>query len=85
MTQVAKLYAAVLANPRASLSFRDFEQLLRAFGFTLKRQRGSHRSYKHPICRRAMVVQPKGNQAQAYQVSEFLDMIEEYRLTMDDQ
>ena len=83
MTQIAKLYARALASPQG-LSFRDLEALLRAFGFTLKRQRGSHRSYKHPLCRRMLVVLPKGNEAHPYQVREFLDMIEEYRLTMDE-
>lgn len=37
MTRIAKLYAAVAANPRTPIPFRDFEALLLAFGFTLAR------------------------------------------------
>jgi hypothetical protein len=40
MTQITKLYAGLLANPRSTLSFRDFEALLGAFGFELSRTRG---------------------------------------------
>lgn len=40
MTRIARLYSAVLDNPRASLSFRDFERLLSAFGFRLDRVTG---------------------------------------------
>lgn len=84
MTQIAKLYASVLSNPRASLSFRDFERLVQAFGFVFQRQRGSHRAYAHPDCDRLLVIQPRGGNAKPYQVREFLDMIEEYTLTLDD-
>jgi predicted RNA binding protein YcfA (HicA-like mRNA interferase family) len=83
MTQIAKLYDHVLRNPRSSLSFRDFERLLAAFGFELDRQRGSHRSWQHPAAHRPLVVQPKGKMAKAYQVAEFLDMVEQFRLSMD--
>ena len=43
MTRINKLYANLLANPRAPISFRDFEKLLRAFGFEHVRTNGSHR------------------------------------------
>lgn len=86
MTRVAKLYAHVVANPRASLSFADFERLLRAFGFNLDRQRGSHRVYEHPRALRPLIVQPrKDGKAKPYQVIELLDMVEACQLTIDDQ
>jgi predicted RNA binding protein YcfA (HicA-like mRNA interferase family) len=84
VTRIEKLYAATLANPAASLPFRDFERLVRAFGFTFERQRGSHRSYSHPRCPRLLVIQPRGASAKPYQVREFLGMIEEFELTLDD-
>ena len=43
MTRIDKLYAQLLANPRATISFRDFEKLLKAFGFEHVRTTGSHR------------------------------------------
>ncbi len=84
MTKLAKLYAWLLANPRAALPFRDFERLLKAFGFRHDRTVGSHRQYVHPRLPRAFPVQPSGKEAKRYQVGEFLDMIAEYGLTMDE-
>ncbi len=84
MTRIAKLYSSVLAKPRSSLSFRDFEALLIAFGFTFDRQRGSHKAYVHPQAPRPMIVQPrKDGKAKPYQVVEFLDMIEACGLSID--
>lgn len=85
MTRIAKLYAHLLASSKITLSFREFEQLIRAFGFTFDRQRGSHRTYTHPACKRPLVVQPKKDDAAApYQVREFIAMIEEFQLSLDD-
>ena len=80
MTRIDKLYANLLANPGQLLAFNDFVALIEAFGFRLARTKGSHRSYAHPDCPRLLVIQPKGKEAKRYQVREFLDMIEEYRL-----
>ena len=82
MTRIAKLYAHVLANPRAELSFRDFEALILAAGFELQRQRGSHRAYRHAQSQRPLIVQPRGAKAKTYQVEQFLDMLEEYRISV---
>lgn len=84
MTRVGKLYAHLLASAKITISFRDFEQLIRAFGFTLDRRRGSHRTYTHPLCTRPLVIQPKGDMAAPYQVREFIAMIEEFHLSLDD-
>lgn len=84
MTQDAKLYARLLTARKIALTFRDFERLLVAFGFVLARQRGSHRVYVNGGCDRPLIVQPRGSDAKPYQVREFLDMIEEHRLSMDD-
>jgi predicted RNA binding protein YcfA (HicA-like mRNA interferase family) len=48
MTRPDKLYQQLLASTSRSISFRDFERLLRAFGFVLDRTVGSHRQYVHP-------------------------------------
>ena len=72
MTRIDKLYARLLANPRATISFRDFEKLLKAFGFEHARTTGSHRQYAHPKLARPFPVQPTGKDAKLYQVREFL-------------
>lgn len=85
MTRIGKLYAHLLVSSKITLSFREFEQLIRAFGFALDRQRGSHRAYIHPSCTRPLVIQPKnGDAAAPYQVREFIAMIEEFHLSLDD-
>jgi predicted RNA binding protein YcfA (HicA-like mRNA interferase family) len=79
----AKLYAQLLANPRQVIAFRDFEALLRIFGFTLARTTGSHRQYVHPALNRPFPVQPSAKDAKPYQVRELLELIEQYGLDMD--
>lgn len=82
MTQIAKLYARLLANPRQAIAFRNFERLLRAFGFEHVRTTGSHRQYVHPKVPRPLPVQPESKDAKPYQVREFLELVEEYSLYM---
>lgn len=82
MTTPAKLYAKLLANPAAIVSFRDFERMLCAFGFAHARTRGSHRAYIHPDIQRSISVQPRGTEAKPYQVREFMDIVEEYGLDL---
>lgn len=83
MTKIEKLYARVTANPGQQISFRDFVALIEAVGFRHARSKGSHRSYRHPDCPKLLVIQPQGNRAKRYQVREFLDMVEEFRLSVE--
>lgn len=83
MTKSAKLYAWILANPQTSVPFRDFERLLTAFGFVLARTRGSHRQYRHPKASRLLSIQPRGKEAKSYQIEQFIAMIGEFGLTLD--
>lgn len=82
MTRIAKLYERLLDNPRPIISFRDFETLLRAFGFELARTTGSHRHYSHPRVAAILTVQPRGKDAVPYQVKRLLAVIAEYDLHM---
>jgi predicted RNA binding protein YcfA (HicA-like mRNA interferase family) len=83
MTRIDKLYERLLANPRATISFRDFEKLLKAFGFEHVRTTGSHRQYVHPKLTRPLPVQPSSKDAKAYQVREFLELVEEHGLYIE--
>ncbi len=84
MTKPAKLYALLLQSTDRSVDFRDFIAMVEAFGFVHSRTKGSHRSYVHPDCDALLVVQPKGKDAKRYQVREFLGIVEENGLTLDD-
>ncbi|MDP2621034.1 MAG: type II toxin-antitoxin system HicA family toxin [Hyphomicrobiales bacterium] len=68
---------------RGLLTFQEFESLIEALGFSLNRQRGSHRIYIHPKLDRPFPVQPDGKDAKRYQVRELRDMIRKFRLTFD--
>jgi predicted RNA binding protein YcfA (HicA-like mRNA interferase family) len=84
MVRISKLYAQLLIDSRATLAFRDFERLLEAFGFRLDRTRGSHRQYVHPGAPFVLTVQPDGKDAKRYQVRQFLDMVAEFGLSMEE-
>lgn len=84
MVRISKLYAQLLADPRATLAFRDFEHLLDAFGFCLDRTKGSHRQYVHPAVPFVLTVQPDGKDAKRYQVRQFLAMVAEFGLSMEE-
>lgn len=83
MIKPAKLYTRLLES-RTSMKFRDFQRVLEAFGFTLDRINGSHHQYRHPLATRPLSVQPKGSMAKPYQIDQFLDMVEEFSLTLED-
>ena len=82
VTKAAKLYLHLLANPRQTVSFRDFEALVLAYGFTLRRQRGSHKQYKHPDVPELLTITRDGSDALGYQVRQLLDMAEVFGLSV---
>ncbi|WP_404371657.1 type II toxin-antitoxin system HicA family toxin [Sphingomonas sp. MMS24-J45] len=84
MTKTAKLHKWIIANPGASIPFRDFERLILAFGFTLRRTTGSHRHYARSDIPAILTVQPRGKDAKSYQIQQFLAICEAYGLTLDD-
>jgi predicted RNA binding protein YcfA (HicA-like mRNA interferase family) len=57
--------------------------MLRAAGFELKRQKGSHRTYKHPAVTGILTIQSNGKDAEPYQVDAFIAMVEANGLELD--
>jgi len=84
MTKPAKLYALLLESTNRSVSYRDFIAMVKAFGFRNVRTKGSHASYTNPTCPAQLILQPKGKDAKRYQIRNFLDIVEEYGLTLED-
>jgi predicted RNA binding protein YcfA (HicA-like mRNA interferase family) len=82
MTRVAKIWQGVLRR-QTSVPFRDFERLLRAFGFELDRIAGSHHIYVHRKARLTLSVQPDGSEAKGYQVRKLIALVEEAGLSME--
>ena len=84
MVKSARLYQILLASPGQFIAFRDFEKLVRAFGFTYDRTSGSHMIYCHPLVPRPFPIQPEGKHAKRYQVRELLELIETYGLHINE-
>lgn len=62
------------------MRFADLCSLAEGFGFVLKNQEGSHRSYKLAGCKRMMNFQNDGGKAKPYQVKQLLAALREQEL-----
>ena len=82
MTRIAKLYEQMLRNKRGK--FADLQKLLIAFGFRVRPGRGSHEVYVREDVPEHITIQPNGKEAMGYQVREFLRIVKEYRISLDD-
>ena len=82
MTRIAKLYEQLLSG--RPISFAELERLAIAFGFAHDRTKGSHKIYKHPDFGQRLNIQSKGKCAKRYQREQFLDIIEEQGLSLED-
>jgi predicted RNA binding protein YcfA (HicA-like mRNA interferase family) len=84
MSKKRKLFERILKGSK-NIHFDDFVTLLAAFGFVMERSRGSHFIYSHPKVKALLSLQPNSsNQAKTYQIRQFLKIIEEYNLKMDE-
>jgi len=73
-----KLATGALHN----VSFRDFDDLVRAFAFVELRVRGSHHVYGHPALPEMVNLQDCNGEAKPYQIRQFLQLVEKYGLNM---
>jgi hypothetical protein len=68
------------------LSFADMRRLVEAFGFELRRwTSGSHHVSVHRAVRELLNLQDARGQAKPYQIRQFLRLVEQYALTMEDE
>jgi hypothetical protein len=84
MTRIDKLYAQLLANPRHPIAFRDFEKLLRDSASSTSAPRAAIGS----TCIQSFPARYRSNQrARTPNLTgsrEFLELIEEYSLYMEE-
>jgi hypothetical protein len=66
-----------------NVGFVEFRRLIESFGFRLRRVSGSHHIYTHPQVPRPLSLQPRNREAKPYQISQFLDMVREFGLTIE--
>lgn len=78
-----KLLQKILSGSK-NISFSDMIKLAEAFGFSLSRVSGSHHIMVHPEVSQLLNLQNVGGQAKPYQIRQFLKLVEQYNLTMED-
>jgi len=79
MTKKEKLIQKIMNNPE-NVSFDDLCHVIEMFGFKRKGGTGSHKFYVRDGIQGALNVQERDGKAKAYQVKQFLKIIEEYKL-----
>ena len=78
-----KLLKKIIGGSR-NIRFVDMCRLIEAFGFTLARVSGSHHIFSHPNIRELVNIQDVGGQAKPYQIRQFLKLVEEYNIELED-
>ncbi len=76
-----KLLDKALASP-ANLRFDELVKVVEDFGFHLSRVSGSHHIFVHPDVKELVNIQDVNGMAKAYQVRQFLKLVERYNLTI---
>lgn len=81
-------------NPRKTLQqilsgsknirFADIRRLVEVFGFSLSRVNGSQHIFTHRDVPELVNLQEVRGQAKPYQIRQFLKLVEEYNLTLED-
>ena len=79
-----RLLRRLLAGSR-NVAFPDLVNLVEGFGFRLARTRGSHQVFSHPAVPQLLNLQPAGGQAKPYQVEQFLKLVSEHGLRLEDE
>lgn len=79
-----KLLEKVLSGSK-NIQFNEMVTLIEALGFSLSRINGSHHIFKHPEVPEIINIQNKKGKVTPYQVRQFLGLIEEYALTIEDE
>jgi len=77
-----KLFVKICAGQLKNVSFKEFVQLLKQFGFVLDRVSGSHHIFRHQSSKAMLNLQKVGGEAKPYQIRQFLKLVEEHHLDM---
>jgi predicted RNA binding protein YcfA (HicA-like mRNA interferase family) len=83
MTRKRKLLEKIL-NSQKNIAFDDMVALVEAFGFRQSRVSGSHHIFEHPNIPELVNLQNRKGQAKPYQVRQFLTIMEQYSLSLED-
>lgn len=79
-----RLLLRILSGSK-NIRFNDFVGLVEAFGFRLSRVNGSHHIFTHPDVQELVNIQNANGQAKSYQIRQFLKLVEQYNLQLEDE
>lgn len=79
-----KLFRKILSGSD-NIRFDDVVIVVKAFGFRLSRTSGSHHIFKHEQIPKLLNLQNYKGKAKAYQIRQFLALMDEYNLRMEDE
>lgn len=79
-----KLLQAIIISRGKNVLFHDFQTLIETFGFRLDRINGSHHIYIHKSSNHMISIQSDGKDAKPYQIKQFLALIEQSNLKMEE-
>jgi predicted RNA binding protein YcfA (HicA-like mRNA interferase family) len=77
---LAKIY-----NSNKNVSYSDFVTLIEAFGFRYTHTKGSHNYYTHKDIPNVVCIQSRKGEAKPYQIRQFMDLIKEHELRLEEQ
>jgi predicted RNA binding protein YcfA (HicA-like mRNA interferase family) len=78
-----KLLEKILAGSK-NIRFEELIGLVEGFGFTLTRVRGSHHIFEHSALPELLNLQNYKGQVKPYQVRQFLQLVEQYQLRLEE-
>jgi predicted RNA binding protein YcfA (HicA-like mRNA interferase family) len=78
-----KLLEKILSGSK-NIQFDEMVSLVEAFGFKLDRVSGSHHIFKHPNVADIVNIQNRKGKAQPYQIRQFLAIVEENSLKLEE-
>jgi len=83
MGKKQKILKQILSGSK-NISFNDIVTVVEAFGFTLSRVNGSHHIFVHPKIPELVNLQNAKGKAKPYQIRQFLTIVEQYNLSLED-
>jgi predicted RNA binding protein YcfA (HicA-like mRNA interferase family) len=83
MGKKQKIQKQILSGSK-NISFNDIVTVVEAFGFTLSRVNGSHHIFIHPNIPELVNLQNAKGKAKPYQIRQFLTIVEQYNLKLED-
>jgi predicted RNA binding protein YcfA (HicA-like mRNA interferase family) len=83
MGKKQKILKQILSGSK-NISFNDIVTVVEAFGFTLSRVNSSHHIFIHPNIPELVNLQNAKGKAKPYQIRQFLTIVEQYNLSLED-